>query len=409
MKKNVLMIIALFIASLNLRPAISSIAPLLGNINTELEMSAAVASLLTSIPVLCMGLFSPVAVKASGKWGVERIIGLSLVVIGVGTVIRLFTHSAALLLITALIAGIGIALIGPLLSGFIKQHFPKHVPSMIAVYTVALTLGAAFSSALSVPLQKSFNSWQSSLAFWAFIAFVAAIIWWLFVNLQANKSVHTASAGTKAQLPWGNGKAWILTLSFGLMGILFYSFLAWLPQIIQGMGYTKAYAANSLTVFVAVQIPVSLVLPILLKNFPSRRLWLIVESLLVLVGLILLVLNVEPWVAAAFIGIGAGGLFSLNLLLPIDATDNAQEAASWSAMAQSAGYVIGALGPIILGWIHDVTNSFASALFGMIVITLLMIIVQFAATAKKTKETYLKKGSPAASDVIVPSSLERNP
>ncbi|WP_231507683.1 hypothetical protein [Bacillus sp. UNC41MFS5] len=76
MKKNVLLIIALFIASLNLRPAINSIAPLLGNMSADLGMSAAIASLLTSIPVLCMGIFSPVAVKAGGKWGIERVIGL---------------------------------------------------------------------------------------------------------------------------------------------------------------------------------------------------------------------------------------------------------------------------------------------------------------------------------------------
>lgn len=383
MKKNVLFITALFIASLNLRPAINSIAPLLGNMSADLGMSAAVASLLTSIPVLCMGIFSPVSVKAGGKWGIERIIGLSLMIIGVGTVIRLFTHSVSVLLISSFIAGIGIALMGPLFSGFIKKHFSKRVPSMISVYTVALTLGAAISSMLSAPLQKSFQSWQSSLAFWAIIAFVAAIIWWIFVNLQVKKSANHALEGTKNNLPWGNGKAWILTLSFGLMGMLFYSITAWLPQIIQGMGYTKSYASASLTVFVAIQIPVSLVLPILLKYFPSRRLWLVIESLFELIGLVLLILNVEPIIASALIGIGAGGLFSLNLLLPIDATSNAHDAASWSAMTQSVGYVIGALGPIILGWIHDASNSFASAIMGMIAIVILMILVQLASTHKK--------------------------
>jgi CP family cyanate transporter-like MFS transporter len=329
-----------------------------------------------------MGIFSSIAVKASGKWGIERIIGLSLLVIGVGTAIRLFTHSVTLLLITALIAGVGIAMIGPLLSGFIKLHFPKHVPSMIAVYTVALTLGAAMSSSLSIPLQEIFQSWQGSLAFWAIIAFIAAIIWWLFVNLQLKKSAHTESRGMKSKLPWGSGKAWLITLSFGLMGILFYSFTAWLPQIIQGMGYTKSYAANALTIFVAIQIPVSLVLPIVLNKFPSRRLWLVIESLIELLGLILLVFNVEPWLASAFIGIGAGGLFSLNLLLPIEATGHHHEAAAWSAKAQSVGYVIGAVGPIMLGWIHDATKSFTSAVFAMIIIIPLMIIVQIAATAK---------------------------
>ena len=91
-KKYILMIIALFIASLNLRPSINSIAPLLETIRTSLGMNASVASLLTSIPVLCMGLFAPVAVKFSGKWGIERVLGWSLLVIGVGTILRFFTQ-----------------------------------------------------------------------------------------------------------------------------------------------------------------------------------------------------------------------------------------------------------------------------------------------------------------------------
>ena len=385
-KKYILMIIALFIASLNLRPSINSIAPLLETIRTSLGMNASVASLLTSIPVLCMGLFAPVAVKFSGKWGIERVLGWSLLVIGVGTILRFFTNSVSFLLITAFIAGIGIAFAGPLLPGFIKRHFPKHVPSMIAIYTVALTLGAALSSSLTVSMQNSMNSWQSALGIWAVIAFVAVLLWWLFVMQHIRPQDHPTSTGTKTRMPWTDKKAWLLTLTFGLMAMLFYSFTAWLPQIIQGMGYSKSYAASALTIFVVVQIPVSLVLPILLRKFPSRRLWLMVAALLELVGLVMLASSIEPWVATIFIGVGAGALFSLNLLLPLDATDNPQEAAAWSAMTQSAGYVIGATGPLILGWIHDATDSFSTAIAGLIVITLAMMVVQTVATTIKRKQ-----------------------
>jgi MFS transporter, CP family, cyanate transporter len=131
-----------------------------------------------------------------------------------------------------------------------------------------------------------------------------------------------------------------------------------------------------------------------MKNFPSRRLWLIVESAFELVGLTLLEFHVSPFLACALIGIGAGGLFPLNLLLPIDATGHHHEAAAWSAKAQSVGYVIGALGPIILGWIFDATNSSASAVIAMFVVMLLMIGVQIAATAKGRKpQDILKEAS----------------
>ncbi|MEK3823312.1 MFS transporter [Paenibacillus sp. FSL K6-1558] len=383
-KKSIFLIIALFVATLNLRPAINSISPLLDTIREDLGMSAALASLLTSIPVLCMGVFSPFAVKASGRWGIELIIGYSLIVVGIGIATRLFTQSTSVLLLSALIVGIGIASIGPLTSGFIKKYFPDHVPSMIALYSIAITVGAAGSSMVSIPLEAYFNSWQIAVGGWAVIAFVAAIMWWIMVKPKS-ESAHVSGIKERPQikLPWGNRRAWTITLSFGLMAMLFYSFTAWLPLMIQEMGYSKSYATLCLTIFVVIQIPISFVLPVLLKNFPSRRVWLVGESLFMIVGLVLLMMNFMPMVSVVLFGVGAGGLFTLNLMLPIDSTTNVNDATSWSAMQQSAGYVIGAIGPILLGWIHDASHSFTPAMIGMLVIIILMIMTQIAATRKK--------------------------
>lgn len=384
MRKKVFLVIALFVATLNLRPAINSISPLLDTIRGDLGMSAALASLLTSIPVLCMGIFSPFAVKASGRWGIEQIIGYSLIVVGIGISIRLFTQSTFVLLLSALMVGIGIASIGPLTSGFIKKYFPDHVPSMIALYSIAITVGAAVSSMVSIPLEEYYNSWQKAVGGWAVIAFVSAIVWWIIVKPRSESAnVSEIKKRPQIKLPWGNRNAWIITLSFGLMAMLFYAFTAWLPLMIQEMGYSKSYATLCLTIFVVIQIPISFVLPVLLKHFPSRRVWLVGESLIMIVGLILLMINFIPMASVVLFGVGAGGLFTLNLMLPIDSTNNVNDATSWSAMQQSAGYVIGAVGPILLGWTHDAFNSFTPAIIGMIVIIILMIMMQIAATRGK--------------------------
>ncbi|MFK2827017.1 MFS transporter [Bacillus sp. B190/17] len=381
-----LIVIALFMMSLNIRPAINSISPLLETLRSQLGISASAVSLLTVIPVLCMGIFSPVAAKLGGRFGIERTLFGALILIGLGTFLRFFTNSAFFLLSTAFVAGVGIAVMGPLISGFIKQHFSSQVPKMISVYSTAMTLGAALASGLAAPIQGSTHSWRAALAIWGVLALAAIPLWWLFVLRRVERTKNESASQLSSTLPWNHPKAWLLTFSFGFSGMIFFSITAWLPPIIQDMGYNKAYAGSILTIFAAVQIPANLLLPMLIKKYPSRLLMLLFFSCLELVGFLMIYFSAQPEAAAIFLGVGAAALFSLNLMLPIDATANAQEAASWSAMIQAVGYIISAAGPLILGWLYDVTGSFSFAVIGLIIITLACMIVQFFAASGNTQE-----------------------
>lgn len=384
--------IAFFLASLNLRPAINSVSPILQTLRHDLGMSAFTASLLTSLPVLCMGLFSPLAVSWGRRFGLERMIGWSLAVIGLGNALRIATHSAFAMLATALLAGIGIAAIGPLLSGFIKSRFPARVPAMVALYTIALALGATAASGLSIPLQHALHSWQYALALWAVLALFAFAVWRWAVPQPAPRP-DNAQAAVVAKLPWRSGEAWLLTLSFGALAMLFFSVTAWLPPVVQDLGFGKAYAANMLTLFSITQVPVSLILSMLLKRVPSRLVWLFVGSVFLLTGFVLLELSAPPWIAVVLIGIGPGLLFPINLMLPIDASANAHEAAAWSAMTQSAGYVIGAFGPILLGWLYDAAGGYSAVLIaGLIVVTLAMIGIHIVIVRRR--EAKSRSGTP---------------
>lgn len=395
--RSTLLVIALFLASLNLRPVISSISPLLETIRNDLGMSASSASLLTSIPVLCMGIFSPIAVKLGIRHGIERVLALALVLVGGATVIRWFTPSYTFLLITSLIAGVGIAAAGPLLSGFVKRYFPSQVATMIGVYSVAMVIGAALSAGLSVPFQNALHgSWRSALGLWAILAVIALPAWWLFVLRRAepkSKLAQTSSLKNTGQLPWRNSRAWLLTIFFGMMAIMFYSVTAWFAPAVSNMGYSKIYAGNILTLFTLVQVPVTFLIPLLVNRYPKKLPWIIACSLLCLAGILLIVFSYSPWISAILLGIGCGGLFPIALMLPIDETSNAQDASSWSAMTQSVGYVIGALGPILVGWIQDLTSSFVLAFVGLAVVCAAMTLVGLLIGSNKGTERELLAAS----------------
>lgn len=363
----------LLLAALNLRPAITSISPLLENIRSDLHIQGITASLLVTLPVLCMGIFAVIALSWSQRWGMEKVITFSLLLIGVATLLRVLADSTLILICSALLAGIGIGLIGPLLSGFIKQYFPNPA-AMVSAYSVSLVIGAALAAGLAVPLQHVFGgSWQYSLAFWALLAIVAGVSW---LRLARKASPATTTNTSKVLLPLKQKRAWLLTIFFGLMAAIFYSLTTWLSPMMAYAGYSKIEAGYMMTLFTLIQIPVSFFIPIGVSKFGKRAWWLVGCSLMEMIGLLALHLPVSPWLAIAILGIGAGGLFPLALMLPIQEANNAAEANAWSAMTQSGGYILGAIGPLIVGLLFDYSGNFMTAQWGLGVMIILMIGVQ---------------------------------
>lgn len=367
----ILLVAALFLASLNMRPVITSVAPLLSNIQGDLGMSGLTASLLTTLPVLCMGIFAPLAVRISRRFGIERSILYSMILIGVATAARYLTQSSGMLILTAFLSGIGIGISGPLLSGFIKQHFRGS--AMVSVYSASLVFGASLAAGLSVPLYTMMGeSWQKSLALWAVLAIAAVLVWWKIASKPA-----PVSQSADYKLPLNNKRAWLLTVFFGLMASIFYSLTAWLAPMIASMGYSKHEAGNLLTLFTLIQIPVSIIIPILVAKYKRRTLWLVLCSLFELVGVITLMNETAPVMSAILLGIGAGGLFPLALVLPIIEAQRPEEVSSWSAMNQGGGYILGAAGPLLIGRLFDWTGEFHMALIFLLILIIIMIGVQF--------------------------------
>lgn len=380
-----LCVTALFMASLNLRPVVSSIAPVLGSIQHDLGLSGAVSSLLVSIPVLCMGIIAPFSVKMSGKLGIERVITFSLILIGGSSLLHLFIHSASWLLFTTLLSGMGIAMMGPLLSGFIKKHMADRAPSMIAIYAMALALGAALGSSFTSPLYGRFHSWQMSLSFWAIPVVLALPLWLKMLKQLPSKSKlsSTLSFEKSFEPPWHKSKAWILALQFGMLSLVFYSLLAWLPLILIGAGASRLYAGFMVTLFALIQIPSGAVVQQLLKMYSSRRGWLILASIMQAAGLLLIFFSSYLWLAVFICGLGSGMLFALLNLLPVEMTSSSEEATSWAAMTQCIGFLIGASGPVLTGYLYDRIGHFNAGILGMVFISIAMGILSLTMMSKE--------------------------
>ncbi|MEC1606103.1 MFS transporter [Bacillus halotolerans] len=379
-------IFSLFVISMSLRASITSISPVLKTIQADLQMSNVSVSLLTALPVFCMGVFAPVAAKLSQRWGIELTIAFSVLLIGLATALRFMATFPFLLLMTAVLTGIGIAIAGPLISGYIKKQFPKYSSSMIGVYSAGMGVGASLSSGLVVPAMHSFNnSWNIALAIWALFAGIGIIVWMPIIKKsKLKKSAEGESVKQKNQLPWRNRYVWLLMVFFGLQSGMYYSFATWLAPKVQEVGFSATYAATTATVFSIIQMIFSFIIPILINNSPNRKPWIILCALCYFIGIITLIAgSISPIISAILTGIGAGGLFPIAMILPLDATTTPRDASQWTAMIQFGGYIISGAVPILVGAAKDITNSYNFAFFLLLFISIILMLLTLKVRKKK--------------------------
>ncbi|MBY0074558.1 MFS transporter [Priestia aryabhattai] len=377
-------VIALFLVSINLRIGITSVSPVLETIRNQLGLSNVTVSFLTSIPVLCMGLFALFTGKLEGLWGAEEVISFCLVVIGIATCMRVAAHSISVLLSSAFLLGVGIAIAGPLLSGFIKKKFPNRIGLMIGIYSVGMGTGASLSAGLTVPLQHVLHdSWNVALASWSVLAVIALIVW----SPIARKS-QQAFGSRKNKLPLKNKKAWLFTLFFGLQAGIFYSVTTWLAPAAHDLGMSNQEAGTLITVFTFVQMAFSFLIPTLADYYKNQTFWLVSSTLFASAGLVFILYPLTSlWFSSILLGIGLGGLFPLALMLPLNETNSPQEASSWTAMMQSGGYIVGGCAPVLSGFVRDIFHTNTPLFFVLLVLTIcLLVLTAFMHKRSEVKE-----------------------
>lgn len=380
--RTYLYILALFFVSINLRIGITSISPLLETIRQDLNISNFSVSFLTAIPVFCMGTFALLTGKVIKKYGAEKAIMACLILIGFATCMRAFTSSISTLFASSLFIGIGIALAGPLLSGFIKEKFPTKIGLMIGIYSVGMGTGASLSAGLTIPLQHVLkDDWNMALAFWGVLTIIAIIFWYPVMKRKKNTSIQDKKNNS---LPLRNKKAWLFTIFFGLQSGIFYSITTWLAPANQSMGVSSEQAGTLITVFTVIQMICSFLIPTLADIYKNRALWLLGSICFVLVGLSLMIYPLTtPWIPSILLGIGLGGVFPLALMLPLYETKTSEDASAWTAMMQSGGYIMGGFIPVLAGIARDYFNSYTQIFIIMALLSFILFLLTLVMNKRK--------------------------
>ncbi|HEX3947479.1 MAG TPA: MFS transporter, partial [Acidimicrobiales bacterium] len=383
---------ALVVVALNLRIAIAAVSPVLGAIQRGTGISSTVAGLLTTVPVICFGVFALPTPRLIRRFGMPRLLLLCLVTLAAGIVLRLVPSLAALFAGTAVI-GAAIAVANVLVPGLVKRDHPEQIGLMMGLYSTSLLAGAALSSGLTVPIEHAAGiGWRPALALWAVPAAIGIAVW--APHTRGARATGDPDPEPPVRGLWRDRTAWMVTGFMGMQSLGYFATLAWLPTLLEDHGASATRAGWMLSIAGFSAVAAALVAATLSRRprWPLLLVCLCVALCAVgYLGLVVAPISlVVLWVVA--LGLGQGIAFSVALGFIVDRSPDSHHTAHLSTMAQSVGYLIASTGPFALGAIHDATSGWTVSLLAL---TAVLVPMLFAGIGASRDRHVLAPGLPA--------------
>jgi MFS transporter, CP family, cyanate transporter len=383
------LLLFIFLVALSLRGPVTGLPPLLDRISTDLSLSSSQSGLLTSLPLLAFAFFAPVASWLTRHFTIERILASGVGLIALGMVIRTFGSISGLYL-GAVFIGAGIAIGNVLLPSLLKREFPNYVVQLTAIYVLMMSIGGFLMSSLAVPLslyaeqptfQLPMSGWSFALACQSLLILLPLVVWFSCKITQhqapQNGNVEVATS------VWRSVTAWQVAGFLAVNSLINYIVVAWVPAILMSKGYTDTTAGLYQGYLqLAGAIPSLILAPFINRLGSHRRLCLFATGLtsLSVAGLLFIPSWSGLWSVSFGFGVSMG--FILGLSFVSLRTHSPKQAAALSGMAQLIGYTLAAIGPVLIGALYDIQQSWTAPLYIILGIGLLWMGLGWMASPK---------------------------
>lgn len=376
---KLLVLAAIVLLALNLRVAVASLGVVLPQVREDLHLSAVLAGLLTTVPVLSFAVFGVAGGALSGRIGLHRSAALALLLIIAGLIGRPFAHARWAFLILTVVAVAGAAIGNVILPALAKQHFPSRVAFVSSLYGATLVGGATLASATTVPLSSALGGWRPALGVWSGLAVVAFLPWLIFSLRRADREQGASidrsrpGRGRPRRTGWPLRRlahsrlARVMALLFAAQSAQAYAQFGWYPAILVDGGLPAGEAALMLALVTAVAVPLTLVLPGLIRATRGRASLPIGYAAITMLGWlgVLLAPTTLPWLSALLLGTGSTA-FTWVLAMIAQHSRSPEGTIALSGFVQGVGYLLASVGPFGTGALHDLTGSWTSPIVVLI-------------------------------------------
>lgn len=377
-------IIAIIFFATTVRTPITGVGTIISYIQNDLGISYTVAGFLTTIPLLAFAVVSPFAPKIARKWSMEYTLFYSLILLSVGIILRSVGNTSLLIFGTILI-GVAISFGNVLFPSLFKAKYPYRVGLLTGIYTVSMNISAAASLAFSQPIAEYTTfGWQGALGFTVILVILTIVAWVPLLRGERVQATNNDPDKKKIQI-WKSPLSWAIAMAMGMQSLLFYCATAWVPEILVSQGLSLDKAGIMTSIFQLSQMPMTFFIPILAEKLTSQRPIVYFFTICYVISFSGLLFQWTDLILLWMIllGLAAGASFGLVLMFFTLRTKTAYEASEISGFAQSFGYLVAAIGPVLFGFIQEVTGSWTipNALF--IAASLILFIFSFISSKQR--------------------------
>lgn len=380
-----LVLLGLFAASAALRPQLSGVGPLLGEIQRSLAISHALAGLLATVPLACMGLLAVLSARLRARYGTTSLMTCALVCLTAAGVMRAALPGASALIALTVVFGIGAGVAGTLLPAVVKAQFATNATRVTAFYSMALNGAAAVSAAVAAPIAQVAGGWRGTLAVFGAWDLLLTVVWTVVMH---RRSSGPAPVGReRADAPPGDGSdgsaesrravwPWVLALVFGLQATVYYGLNAWLASAYREHGWSQASAGGLVGVLNFTTLPSTLAVSALGRRVRREFRYLAIAAAVLAVaslGIVLAPGGGFAWPLLA--GMALGTIFPLCMAATVHLGDDPHAVTRATGVMLGGGYLIAAFAPVALGALRDSTGSFTAGIWMLCGVAVILLVV----------------------------------
>ena len=377
-KQSLFFVLGIVLIGTVLRSPFTALPTILRDIAQGLGVEVSSLGILTSLPLLMFALFSAFASRLAQKIGLEHLFTYCLLLLTVGSVIRIF--NLPLLYLGTLIVGASIAIFNVLLPSIIQAKQPQKISFLTTLYVTAMGVSTAIASYLSVPITQA-SSWKGLILVLSFLCLVTLLVW--LPNHHNNHHLESKKEKQVKENILKSKDVWAIIIFGGLQSLLFYTSMTWLPTMAISAGLSNSDAALLASIFSLISIPFSMTVPSLTTRLSDghRQIMLAIISIAGMIGIAMLLYpanNFLYWlVVHLLIGTACSALFPYLMVCFSLKTSSPEKTAQLSGLAQTGGYILAAFGPALFGYSFELFQSWIPAVLALLAIDIIMTISLF--------------------------------